>query len=210
LFEVLLPEHTINQDKQDFISRYGLRDKPSLVRLRLLEEQLEWNHGIRVDDLSIPVNQLAHLLADHIKPRHVVIVENLINFLTLPKIPNGVGIFGGGFAVHLLRDIQWLNQCNVIYWGDIDAHGFEILSDLRGLFPNIHSIMMDRETIDRFNQYIVQGMKSRSERFNYLTELELQLVQDVIENDWRLEQEHIPQDYAVSCLNQQILYLSQY
>jgi hypothetical protein len=202
LLDVLLPENSINTESQDFVSRYGLKDKPSLVRLRLLEEQLEWQYRMRVDDITLPVNQLAHLLADHIKPRHVVIVENLINFLTLPKISNGVGIFGGGFAVHLLHDIQWLNQCDVIYWGDIDAHGFEILSDLRGLFPHVRSLMMDRETLETYAKYVGKGARSRLERFSHLTTAEALVVQNVVENDWRLEQEHISQDYVEIRLKQ--------
>lgn len=205
LLDVLLSENSINTESQDFVSRYGLKDKPSLVRLRLLEEQLEWQYRMRVDDITLPLNQLAHLLADHIKPRHVVIVENLINFLTLPKISNGIGIFGGGFAVHLLRDIQWLNQCDVIYWGDIDAHGFEILSDLRGLFPHVRSLMMDLETLETNKKYVGQGARSRLERFSHLTEAESLLVQDIVAHDWRLEQEQIPQDYVEMRLKQLLL-----
>ncbi len=205
LFEVLLPETAINQNAQDFNRRFGLKDKPLLVRLRLLEEQLDWRYSMRIDDLSLPVDQLAHLLAEHIKPRRVLIVENLINFLTLPKIPNGVGIFGGGFAVHLLRDVYWLNQCDVIYWGDIDAHGFEILSDLRRLFPHVRSLMMDQETLETYAKYVLQGTRSRLERFSHLTEAEAVVVQVIVENDWRLEQEHIPQDYVEMRLKQLLL-----
>ena len=161
LFDILLPEMAITQNEQDFNSRFGLKDKPSLVRIRLLEEQLEWQYGMRIDDLSLPVDQLAHLLAEHIKPRRILIVENLTNFLTLPKTPNGIGIFGGGFAVNLLRDVQWLNHCDVIYWGDMDAHGFEILSDLRGLFPHVRSLMMDRETLETYAKYVGKGARSR-------------------------------------------------
>lgn len=201
---LLLPE-AINREALDFNQRFGLKDKPALVRLRLLEEQLDWQFGIRVDDLSLPVNQVAHLLARHIKPRHVIIVENLINFLTLPRTSNTVGLFGGGFAVHLLRDIDWLSNCNVIYWGDIDAHGFEILSDLRGLFPHTVSLMMDQQTFDLYSDYIGRGVDSHSMRFENLTALELQLAQKVVEQSLRLEQEHIPQTYAVTRLKELVL-----
>ncbi|MEQ8674205.1 MAG: DUF2220 family protein [Aggregatilineales bacterium] len=205
LFEVFLPETAIDRDIQDFTGRFGLKDKPSLVRLRLLEEQLDWLYSMRINELSLPVDQLAHLLAEHIKPRRVLIVENLINFLTLPKIPNGIGIFGGGFAVHLLRNVTWLNQCDVIYWGDIDSHGFEILSDLRGLFPHVRSLMMDQETLEKYAEYVGRGVRSRLERFSHLTNAEALLVQDVVENNWRLEQEHIHQDYVNMRLKQLLL-----
>jgi hypothetical protein len=202
LLDTLLPQEAINTEALDFNQRFGLKDKPSLVRLRLLEEQLDWQYGMRVDDLSLPVNQIAHLLEYHIKPKYVIIVENLINFLTLPKIPNGVGLFGGGFAIHLLRDVDWLSNCKIIYWGDMDAHGFEILSDLRGLFPHTISIMMDQSTFATYSQYIVRGTGSRSERFGNLTNLESQLAQMIVQQGLRLEQEHIPQAYAVTRLKE--------
>ncbi|MBZ0098499.1 MAG: hypothetical protein K8F30_05415 [Taibaiella sp.] len=202
LLEQLLPLDIINQEASDFNRKFGLKDKPSLVRLRLLEEQLDWQYGIRVDDLSLPADQVAHLLSHHIKPKRVIIVENLINFLTLPKLPNSVGVFGGGFAVHLLRDMNWLANCEVIYWGDMDAHGFEILSDLRRLFPHTQSLMMDQVTFDLYSEYIVRGTSTRSERFEYLTSAETQLAQIIVEQGLRLEQEHIPQTYAISRLNQ--------
>ncbi len=202
LLDTLLPPDTINREAMDFNQRFGLKDKPALVRLRLLEEQLDWQYGIQVDDLSLPVDQIAYLLAHHIRPKHVIIVENLINFLTLPKIANAVGLFGGGFAVHLLGDVGWLLNCNVIYWGDMDAHGFEILSDLRGLFPNTISVMMDQQTFDLYSDYVGRGVGSRSERFGNLTELESQLAQEIVEQGLRLEQEHIPQIYAITRLKE--------
>ena len=73
--------------------------------------------------------------------------ENLVNFLTLPRYAGSVGFFGSGFAVHLLAEVEWLHHCKIIYWGDIDAHGFQILSDLRGHFPHVHSVMMDQQTL---------------------------------------------------------------
>jgi hypothetical protein len=205
LLDTLLPPDAVIPDSADFNQRFGVKSPPTRIRMRLLEEQLDWQYGLRLDDMTLPVDQLAYLLAEHIKPHRVVIVENLINFLTLPKIPDGAVIFGGGFAVHLLREVQWLNQCDVIYWGDIDAHGFEILSDLRELFPRVRSLMMDQETLEMYTNYIVRGVRSRLQRFGHLTEAEALVVQDVIDNDLRLEQEHIHQEYAVACLRKLLL-----
>jgi hypothetical protein len=208
LLDILLPPEAVNREALDFTRRFGLRDKPALVRLRLLEEQLDWKCALRLDDLSLPVDQVAHLLAHHIQPKHVIIVENLINFLTLPKIPNAVGIFGGGFAVHLLRDVKWLENCNLIYWGDIDVQGFEILSDLRALFAHTISLMMDQETLTLYLDYVGRGVLSRNQRFGNLTELESQLAQVIVEQNLRLEQEHIPQMYAVTRLKELLVSVS--
>src|ERR1022692_4377837 len=33
------------------------------------------------------------------------------------------------------------------YWGDIDTYGFHILDRLRVLFPDVQSLLMDRDTL---------------------------------------------------------------
>ncbi len=206
LLDELLPPEWINADETVFTKRFGLKEKAPLVRLRLLDGQLARQYTLSIDDISLPVDQCAHLFADRLRPQHVIIVENLINFLTLPPLPDSVGLFGGGFAVHLLRDVSWLAQASVIYWGDIDAHGFEILSDLRGLFPNVQSLMMDRGTLDDNAEYILSGNEVRAERYDGLTEIENQLALHMISHDLRLEQEHIPHAYAVIRLRQAVGY----
>ena len=36
----------------------------------------------------------------------------------------------------------------MFYWGDLDIDGFRILRDLRGVFPEVRSILMDEETLN--------------------------------------------------------------
>ena len=199
-----LPVDAITPDTNDFSQRFGLKTPPPTIRIRLLEEQLDWQYGLRLDDLTLPVNQLAHLLAEHIRPKIIIIAENLMNFLTLPSHPASIGLFGRGFAVQLLADVRWLDQCRVIYWGDIDAHGFQILSDLRKLFPHARSVMMDQQTLDDHAEYVVEGNRVRVDRFDRLTDAEAVVAQHVLEHNLRLEQEHISQAYALIQLRQML------
>lgn len=202
LLDELLPEDAIKADESDFYKRFGLKEKPVLFRLRMLEEQLDWQYGLPLDDITLPIEQAAELLAEHIRPKYVVIVENQINFLTLPTLPNTIGIFGGGFSVHVLRHVNWLHSCTVIYWGDIDAHGFEILSDMRRMFPHTQSLMMDQQTFDEYTAYSGAGSTIQTPRYDCLTPDELTLATYVNSYGLRLEQEHIPQRYAVMQLKQ--------
>jgi hypothetical protein len=204
LLDELLPDSAIEPEETDFHRRFGVKVKPTLLRLRLLEEQLDWHYGLPLDDIMLPVEQAAILLAEHLRPRHVIIVENQINFLTLPLLPNSIGIFGGGFSVHVLRHVGWLANCDVIYWGDIDAHGFQILSDLRRLFPHTRSLMMDQQTFDGYAAYRGSGPTLAAPRYDCLTTDELMLATHVHDHNLRLEQEHIPQAYAVVQLKQAI------
>lgn len=202
LLEALLPAESIDAEASDFRQRFGLKSSPALLRLRLLDAQLQSQYGLGLNDLTLPVEQAAYLLSTHLQPRYVFIVENLINFLTLPPLNNTVALFGQGFAVSLLRNVPWLARCNIIYWGDIDGHGFEILSDLRGLFPHTRSVLMDRQTLD--DNAATNNAAPCTGRFEHLTPLETELARYVVTNTLRLEQEHIPHIYAVPQLQQMI------
>ena len=56
-------------------------------------------------------------------------------------------IFGGGYAVQILESLNWLESLDVVYWGDLDTHGFAILNRLRHRFPNARSLLMDSDTL---------------------------------------------------------------
>ncbi|WP_418789559.1 Wadjet anti-phage system protein JetD domain-containing protein [Paenarthrobacter ilicis] len=46
-----------------------------------------------------------------------------------------------------LRDAGWLRDCEVLYWGDLDTHGFGILDQLRAVHPHVSSVLMDDATL---------------------------------------------------------------
>jgi hypothetical protein len=56
-------------------------------------------------------------------------------------------IFGGGYAVQILESLNWLARLDLVYWGDLDTHGFAILNRLRHHFPGARSMLMDRATL---------------------------------------------------------------
>lgn len=51
-----------------------------------------------------------------------------------------------------LADVPWLANQPLHYWGDIDTHGFAILSRLRGNWPGACSFLMDRQTLLRHRE----------------------------------------------------------
>ncbi|XAS68112.1 DUF2220 domain-containing protein [Micrococcaceae bacterium Sec5.7] len=77
----------------------------------------------------------------------VIVTENLVNFLSLPQRPRTLAIFGGGYGFLALRDAAWLRECEVLYWGDLDTHGFRILDQLRAVHPHVNSVLMDEATL---------------------------------------------------------------
>ena len=126
------------------------------------------------------------------------VVENkttLYTALTLPKMKQTLVLFGKGFGVSDLQNIEWLNEVELFYWGDIDAQGFEILSQFRGYFHHTKSILMDVVTFDKFFDNEVGTISKLCSSMN-LTEEEQKLYERVKTNQWRLEQEKIPHVYV--------------
>jgi hypothetical protein len=147
LLDLVLPAAAIETSAAGgaagFERRYGLRAKPVLIRFRLLDAPLQAPlHGLT--DLTVPCDEFAQL---SLTARRVFITENEINFLAFPCIPGSLVIFGAGYGFEALAEARWLQALEIFYWGDLDTHGFAILDQLRGSFPQALSLMMDRPTL---------------------------------------------------------------
>lgn len=143
LLESILPadaiDATVPGGMAGFEQHFGFRSKPALIRFRLLDGML---HGL--SDLAVPADQFARL---SLPARRVFITENEINFLAFPQFPDSLVIFGAGYGFDALAKAAWLADRDIYYWGDIDTHGFAILNQLRGHFPHVRSLLMDRVTL---------------------------------------------------------------
>lgn len=56
-----MPSAAIDQEAAGFEIRFGLRRPEPYIHLRVLDRQLEKQFGLPVDDLSLPLSQLAAL-----------------------------------------------------------------------------------------------------------------------------------------------------
>ena len=144
LLDVVLPEAHINQDAHgagSFNRRYGLADKPLRLRLRVLDPDLAVGG---LTDLELPVEQLAAL---RLPLRQVFVTENETNMLAFPAVSRSIILFGQGYALDRLGQVAWLADQPLLYWGDIDTHGFAILDRLRAHLPHARSMLMDSSTL---------------------------------------------------------------
>ena len=194
LLEHVLPPNAVNEHETLFEKRFHLRYKEALIRFRVLDDQLVKRYALPVRDLSTPVSQFASL---NLSSHPFVMTENEMTFLTLPTLPNSFGLFGKGFAVEALASVTWLEKCPILYWGDLDAHGFQILSQLRGYFLNVVSLMMDEVTLRTFGAFKVAGTTSKVMALPNLTPDEARVFDLLVEGEVRLEQERISHGYAV-------------
>ena len=72
----------------------------------------------------------------------VYVVENEITYLAFPPADDAAVLLGGGYALSGLSPLTWLQDRDLIYWGDIDTHGFAILNRLRQAFPHARSCLL--------------------------------------------------------------------
>jgi len=190
-----------NPDGTTFESRFGFREKQPLVRFRLLDPALVEHSRVSFREFAIPLASAREM--GTLAPTALVI-ENELTFLTLPVLP-AVAILGSGDAVSHLAGIGWLRDIRVLYWGDLDSHGFECLSTLRRAVPHTESLMMNMETLERFREYWVKAMPFRSRAQLVLTEDERTVFNHVEREAILLEQERIPFLYAKERLRQSLL-----
>ena len=118
-------------------------------------------------------------------------------------IKKSIVIFGLGYGIQSLKEIQWINNCEVFYWGDIDTHGFSILSLTRNIIPSCTSMLMDEETLNTHIQSCVKEpvTKRFTGELSFLTDKEKALFDNLKNNSFgenlRLEQELIRFDYLL-------------
>jgi hypothetical protein len=187
LLDQQLDAARIDQETRDFEARFRFRRKPAYVRFRC-ERRSESGFtelAVRADELSAPPPGTTR----------AYIVENEITYLAFPLAPGAIVILGGGYAVPVLESLAWLPALDVVYWGDIDTHGFAILNRLRHHVPHARSILMDQPTLLAHRDQWVREPTPTSAALDQLTPEEQSLYRALAAAEFgpavRLEQERI-------------------
>lgn len=147
LLDLVLSADAVDAGKtgfSQFAGRYGFLDKPTRIRFRVLDPVIQVVAGPVCPDVTLDAESFSRL---GLRGKRVFITENEINFLAFPQAPDAIVIFGAGYGWEALAKARWLESCAIHYWGDIDTHGFAILDQLRGHFPQTSSLLMDRATL---------------------------------------------------------------
>ena len=123
------------------------------------------------------------------------VIENEITYLAFPVPAAAMVIFGGGYAVPVLEPLGWLAGLDVVYWGDIDTHGFAILNRLRHHLPHARSMLMDRATLLAHRDHWTTEPSPTTAALDRLDRAESALYAELISDAYapsvRLEQERI-------------------
>jgi hypothetical protein len=180
----------VSSTASGFLAGLGLRSKPGLVRLRP-SPSLGFP-GPTLTELAVRSDELAQL---RVEPRVATIIENEISYLSIDVPEDGVVIWGKGFEVDRVGRLRWLTEADIVYWGDIDTHGFAILDRLRAWLPRARSVLMDRETLLAHRDRWVTEDRPAKSVLTRLTPDEQDLYSELVGDGFgervRLEQERI-------------------
>lgn len=137
----------------------------------------------------------------------VFIKENKVNFLAFPDLPRSMVVCGQGYGIQALAEIPWFQDRALHYWGDLDTHGFSILSQLRAGHPGVRSLLMDEATLLAHRES--WGQEPAEVRVlvepQHLTAEEAEVYRGLRDGRWgdrlRLEQERIAYGWLLSALS---------
>ena len=137
-------------------------------------------------------------------PQIVIISENKDTAVNFPELEGAISIEGDGSGAKTFASFDWLVHAPVlIYWGDMDADGLEIVDDFRAAGVPARSIFMNTASFNRWERFGTnvdkrgRALTSRKPRsVPHLTDEEHTLYLDLIDASWsrarRIEQERIP------------------
>ena len=188
----------------NFIKQHGLLEKPDFIRIRFLDE-IECIKGFSPEELQLTTSNFLELPSALFMRNisSIYVIENEMVYLTFPQIKNAICIWGHGFTASQFTRFTWLNDYNLYYFGDLDEHGYEILSIFRTSFPRTKSFCMDMSTFNEFDRFRVKGESLKGNVPTNLTDDEMcvfsELKKDKQRN--RLEQERISQAWIIKILH---------
>jgi hypothetical protein len=182
-----------------FSSALGFASKPAIVRMRFDPAVLDLPSG-----LTEATFRSEELRRRNARPSTAVIIENEITYLSVPIPAGGIVLWGKGYDADEPASLDWLADSPVLYWGDIDTHGFAILNRVRAHLPHVSSILMDRETLmvheDRWGREDTPTSVSLSGLEEVEGALYADLVTDRYGSSVRLEQERIDWEWVAERL----------
>lgn len=192
--DILMPEAVdVTYGFDQFALRYGFRAPDDQLLFRILDLSMLAELQCPGTEIALPLTTLAAL---PVREAKVIIVENKINLLTLPSMPRTVALGGFGNAVSRLFRIPWIESLPLVYWGDIDIEGLEILARVRSRWPHVESLMMDGRTLEQHRHLCIPGNEHSPELPppDALTAEEQAAFLACRDHHLRLEQERIPPD----------------
>lgn len=88
-------------------------------------------------------------------PEVVLISENKDTAIHFPPMPKAIAVEGAGFGgAQAIASFDWLTAArHLVYWGDLDPSGFEIVDRFRQAGLPVQTILMDLPTFEDYERF---------------------------------------------------------
>ena len=174
-------------NREEFYAYFSLKERLAEISVGIIGRGIDLNGGTRC---SVSADEIARWEKT---PEVVFIFENKDSGSQIADnvkfdFPCMV-LFGSGNAILDLKHVPWLQKCKIVYSGDMDKDGFKILSELRNVFPEIKSFMMNIEDFRRFEDLAGKDRPGDVSVYDNLTSEEAECFSYITEKGLRLEQE---------------------
>lgn len=195
--------HHLQSDKfslpdTDLEEALRLNRKPFLFTVRWLDDNLALRFTAGINLLAVPVEYLKQQVWNI---ERVIMVENATNLFLFPPIPGTLVMCSNGKALHLLKEIPFLQTTSLYYWGDLDEDGFVMLNAIRSYYGHIISLFMDDITITCHQaELTIKGISYRKKELGLLQPHENMAYQLLLPGNLWLEQEKLHQSYVQASL----------
>jgi hypothetical protein len=136
----------------DDLDALGLRPLPREIGIVLADPVLRAAVG-GLRQITAPVDELARL---QIHPDTVLVVENKEPALAWSDTTGLAVIHSLGNHLDVLRCLPWIPRNRCWYWGDLDRHGFTLLSRARTMVPQLVSLLMEPGDIETYRPLSVE------------------------------------------------------
>jgi hypothetical protein len=185
LLDAQLDPSRVSVGAPDFAGRYGFLRRPGYVRFRVAGGYRGFAElSVRASEFTTGPEGVSRAF----------VIENEITYLAFPIPPDAIVILGGGYALPFLP-LSWLASLDLVYWGDIDTHGFAILNRLRHHLPHARSMLMDGATLLDHRDHWTTESSPTAAALDRLDGAESALYSDLVSDAYapsvRLEQERI-------------------
>jgi hypothetical protein len=200
------PEETGDSDPADIptgdLDALGLRPLPREISIVLVDPVLRAAVG-GLRQITAPGDELARL---QIHPDTVLIVENKEPALAWSDTTGLAIIHSLGNHLDVLHRLPWIPPSRCWYWGDLDRHGFTLVSRARTMVPQLASLLMEPGDIETYRPL---GVEEDLDRYDQpdstltLTEASALAALKLTGGKYlRIEQERIPISDAERALGQ--------
>ena len=197
-----------------------MRDLAGVDDLKLAPRHPAWLHFTYLDPEHRRAGRRLHDSATvgdapdlAYRPAGVIISENKDTALHFPPLEGGISVEGVGRGGSTAAAFEWLVTVPlVVYWGDMDADGLEILDGFRAAGVPAVSILMSTGAYEQWERFGTnldvkgQPLTARVPRpVPHLTDDERTLYLQLTSPAWtgprRIEQERIPLDVALEAVS---------